>query len=105
MLFLILPRKLWTSVRSISVWKIISRREWLILLFSVTLSVFYFFVDCEKDTELTLLSSGKKLSEETVKTPLIAISNYLFNGLREEAISISHGIVSEGYVTVSTDRE
>ena len=77
----------------------------MILLFSVTLSVFHFFVDCEKDTELTLLSSGKKLSEETVKTPLIAISNYLFNGLREEAISISHGVVSEGYVTVSTDRE
>ena len=62
-------------------------------------------VDCEKDTELTLLSSGKKLSEETIKTPLIAISNYLFNGLREEAISISHGVVSEGCVTISTDRE
>lgn len=75
------------------------------MLFSVFLAIFYLFIDCEKDTELTLLSSGKKLSEETVKTPLIAISNYLFNGLREEAISISHGVVSEGCVTVSTDRE
>ena len=65
----------------------------------------FFIVDCEKDTELTLLTSGKKLSEETVKTPLIAISNYLFNGLREDSISISNGLVSEAYVSVSTDRE
>lgn len=40
-----------------------------------------------------------------MKTPLIAISNYVFNGLREDAIMINNGAVSEGFVKVSTDRE
>lgn len=54
---------------------------------------------------MTLLISGKKLSEETIKTPVIAISNYLFNGLREDALSIANGKVSEAYISISTDRE
>ena len=62
-------------------------------------------VDCEKDSEMTLLISGKKLSEETITTPIIAISNYLFNGLREDALSIADGKVSEAYISISTDRE
>ncbi|KAK8794170.1 hypothetical protein JH06_0410 [Blastocystis sp. subtype 4] len=61
--------------------------------------------NCEKDSEMTLLISGKKLSEETIKTPVIAISNYLFNGLREDALSIANGKVSEAYISISTDRE
>ena len=54
---------------------------------------------------MTLLISGKKLSEETIKTPVIATSNYLFNGLREDALSIANGKVSEAYISISTDRE
>ena len=54
---------------------------------------------------MTLLISGKKLSEETIKTPVIAISNYLFNGLREDALSFANGKVSEAYISISTDRE
>lgn len=54
---------------------------------------------------MTLLISGKKLSEETVTTPIIAISNYLFNGLREDAVSIADGVVSEACISISTDRE
>ena len=54
---------------------------------------------------MTLLISGKKLSEETIKTPVIAISNYLFNGLREDALSIANGKVREAYISISTDRE
>lgn len=56
--------------------------------------------DCEKDTELTLQLSGVKLTSETLKTPLVAIANYVFNGLREESISINHGEVSEGCITI-----
>lgn len=72
---------------------------WSISLCSVFL-FFSFDPDCEKDTELTLQLSGVKLTSETLKTPLVAIANYVFNGLREESISINHGEVSEGCITI-----
>lgn len=40
-----------------------------------------------------------------MKTPIIAISNYVFNGLRQDAVSISDGAISEAFVSVSTDKE
>lgn len=64
-----------------------------------------FTVDCEQDEELHLNISGKTLSASTVKTPIIAISNYVFNGLRQDAVSISDGAISEAFVSVFTDKE
>lgn len=61
--------------------------------------------NCEQDEELHLNISGKTLSASTVKTPIIAISNYVFNGLRQDAVSISDGAISEAFVSVSTDKE
>ena len=52
-------------------------------------------VDCETSNEIVLQLSGKILNKDTVKTPMIAISNYVFNGLHEDAISINSGTVSE----------
>ena len=49
--------------------------------------------------------SGTVLNASTVKTPMIAISNYVFNGLREDAININNFVVSEAYVMIYTDRE
>lgn len=59
--------------------------------------------DCEKDSEFSLQISGAKLSPETVETPMIAIANYVFNGLREQSISINNGIVSEGCIKIMAD--
>lgn len=64
-----------------------------------------FTVDCEKDEEIHLNISGKTLSASTVQTPIIAISNYVFNGLRQDAFSLSDGAISEAFVSVSTDKE
>ena len=36
---------------------------------------------------------------------MIAIANYVFNGLREDAISIANGKVSEAYIEVLSDKE
>ena len=69
------------------------------------ISSFLFNIDCEKDSEIKLQLSGTVLNASTVKTPMIAISNYVFNGLREDAININNGVVSEAYVKISTDRE
>lgn len=62
-----------------------------------------FIVDCEKDSEFNLQISGVKLSAETVETPIIAIANYVFNGLREQSISINNGTVSEGCIKILAD--
>lgn len=62
-------------------------------------------VDCETSSEIVLQLSGKTLNKDTVKTPMIAISNYVFNGLHEDAISINNGAVSEAYVKITTDKE
>ena len=62
-------------------------------------------VDCETSNEIVLQLSGKILNKDTVKTPMIAISNYVFNGLHEDAISINNGTVSEAYVKITTDKE
>lgn len=34
---------------------------------------------------------------------MIAIANYVFNGLREQSISINNGIVSEGCIKIMAD--
>ena len=36
---------------------------------------------------------------------MIAISNYVFNGLREDAVSINNGVVSEACIKITTDKE
>ena len=36
---------------------------------------------------------------------MIAISNYVFNGLREDAVSINNGTVSEARIKITTDKE
>lgn len=36
---------------------------------------------------------------------MIAISNYVFNGLREDAVSINNGMVSEACIKITTDKE
>lgn len=92
------------SVRNTNEWKNILARELSILAFSV-LPFSLLQVDCENDTEIKLQLSGKALNADTLKTPLIALSNYVFNGLREDAVNINNGVVSEAHVEVLTDRE
>lgn len=62
-------------------------------------------VDCETSNDITVQISGKTLNKDTVKTPMIAISNYVFNGLHEDAVSINNGVISEAYVKITTDKE
>ena len=97
-------RTLLISARNTNVWKNTLAKEQSILVFSVQLS-FLLQLDCENDTEIKLQLSGKSLNADTLKTPLIALSNYVFNGLREDAVNINNGVVSEAYVEVLTDRE
>ena len=65
----------------------------------------YQVLDCEKQQEIELLNSGVKLNSETMKNPSIFISNYVFNGLKQDLYSYKDGELQEGYVTVFTDKE
>lgn len=40
-----------------------------------------------------------------MKNPSIFISNYVFNGLKQDLYSYKDGELQEGYVTVFTDKE
>lgn len=92
------------SVKNTNVWKNTFIRELSILVFSVRLSL-QLIVDCENDSEIKLQISGATLNADTIKTPIIALSNYVFNGLREDAVNINNGTVSEAFVEVLTDRQ
>jgi tetratricopeptide (TPR) repeat protein len=61
--------------------------------------------DAEGDDELRLVNSGEALSAETLRNPLVVVSNYLFDSLPQDAFAVEGGRLFETLVTVSTGRK
>ena len=61
--------------------------------------------DAEVDDSIHLIHSNVTLDSNSIKTPLICISNYVYNGLVEDLYSINNKKVQEGYAFVETDRQ
>jgi SAM-dependent MidA family methyltransferase len=55
----------------------------------------------EREKELTLRRSKKKLAPGAVKNPLIVICNYIFDGLRQDVFKVAGGALFEGRVKLS----
>jgi tetratricopeptide (TPR) repeat protein len=61
--------------------------------------------DAEGDGELRLVNSGEALSAESVRNPLVVVSNYLFDSLPQDAFAVAGGQLFEALVTVTTGRK
>ena len=61
--------------------------------------------DAERGDELKLVNSGEALSAESVRNPLVVVSNYLFDSLPQDAFAVAGGQLFETLVTVSTPRK
>jgi hypothetical protein len=59
-----------------------------------------FDVECHREFEL--INSGDLLSAETLKNPLVVISNYLFDSIPQDAFFVSEGRLFETLVSVKT---
>jgi tetratricopeptide (TPR) repeat protein len=58
--------------------------------------------DGERDKELKLSESGNVLAPGNVKNPMVAIANYFFDSIPQDAFFIQGGQLYEGLVTVSS---
>jgi hypothetical protein len=58
--------------------------------------------DVEGDDQLRLIHSGEVLSPETLRNPLVAIANYLFDSIPQDAFSIADGQLCEKLLTLTT---
>jgi tetratricopeptide (TPR) repeat protein len=61
--------------------------------------------DVERDRKLTLVHSGETLSASTAGTPIVAIANYLFDSIPQDAFFVSHGGLFESLVTLTTQKK
>ncbi len=61
--------------------------------------------DAERGDELRLVNSGETLSAESVRNPLVVVSNYLFDSLPQDAFAVAGGQLFEALVTVTTGRK
>ena len=61
--------------------------------------------DVEGDEELRLVHSGDILSLDTVRNPLVVISNYLFDSIPQDAFYTAEGQLFETLITINTDQK
>ncbi|HYY99830.1 MAG TPA: tetratricopeptide repeat protein, partial [Pyrinomonadaceae bacterium] len=61
--------------------------------------------DAEGGGGLTPVVSGEPLSAESVRNPLVVVSNYFFDSLPQDAFAVAGGELFETLVTVSTGRK
>jgi tetratricopeptide (TPR) repeat protein len=61
--------------------------------------------DAGRGEELRLFNSGETLSNETLRNPLVVVSNYLFDSLPQDAFAVAGGQLFEALVTVTTGRK
>ena len=60
--------------------------------------------DLENDREIKLSHSGKILSADTIKNPVIVIANYVFDSIPQDAFYLENGELYERLVTLSTSQ-
>lgn len=58
-------------------------------------------VDATKDAPIRLLHSGKVLTPETVKNPIVVVCNYFFDSLPQDMFAAKESLFCEGRVKVS----
>jgi hypothetical protein len=61
--------------------------------------------DAEHDATLVLERAGTTLAPGNVEAPVVAIANYVFDGLPLDAFSVADGQLSEWLVSLCSDRE
>ncbi|HET6978797.1 MAG TPA: SAM-dependent methyltransferase, partial [Pyrinomonadaceae bacterium] len=57
--------------------------------------------DVERDRNLKLIDSGETITAKNLRNPLVVIANYVFDGVPQDAFSISDGQLFETLVTLS----
>jgi len=57
----------------------------------------------DTDNEVRLKNSGGEISKEQIQNPLIVISNYVFNAMKQDAFRIFDGTVKEARYTLYRD--
>ncbi len=57
-----------------------------------------------RDEKLTLINSGRTLSPETLKNPLIILANYLFDSLPQDLFTLKEGQLYESQVTLNSSQ-
>ena len=60
--------------------------------------------DVEKDREIQLSYSGKILSPDTIKNPVVVLANYVFDSIPQDAFYLENGELYERLVTLSTSQ-
>jgi tetratricopeptide (TPR) repeat protein len=58
--------------------------------------------DLESDVQFELLDSGETLSTDTLRNPLIVISNYVFDSTRQDAFAVAEENLFELLITLTT---
>ena len=59
--------------------------------------------DAERDRELKLFHSGKTLSPGSLHNPVVALANYVFDTLRQDAFRLVEGQLQEATVALYTE--
>jgi len=62
-------------------------------------------VDVVADEQIKLVSSGKVLNQHTLKHPLIAFANYLFDSIPNDIFRVNNGELSEARTRLTIDEE
>ena len=60
--------------------------------------------DAERDESITLEKSGRVLSRESMKNPLVVVGNYVFDTLTFDAFRVSRGQLMESRISLRSER-
>ena len=63
----------------------------------------HLLADAERDRELKLFHSGKTLGPNSLRNPVVAIANYVFDTLRQDAFRLVEGQLQEATVALYTE--
>lgn len=55
-----------------------------------------------EDVSITLMKTGKVLSNQTIKNPLTVIANYFFDSIPQDLFRIKDGKIEKGFVSLSS---
>jgi tetratricopeptide (TPR) repeat protein len=61
--------------------------------------------DPERQQAFTLFRSGRRISSQTVKHPLLIIANYLFDALTQDSFRVENGVLFEARYTLVSGQE
>jgi tetratricopeptide (TPR) repeat protein len=65
---------------------------------------FCYYYHGQTENELHLIHSGRTLSKETVKNPMVILGNYFFDTIPHDIFRVKDKVLEEGQVTLSMER-